>query len=85
MGDSSRSVSCPGGVQRAWSHPIGMKTKPSRRTGLAGVLAKAVAAGIIASRRGSASVACTPFRNVRLGSAFFVMIMTISSSETARS
>ena len=60
-----------------------MNTKPSLDTGLAGVLAKAVTAGIIASSRGSASVACTPFRKVRRGSAFFVMIMTISSSETA--
>jgi hypothetical protein len=84
MVDSSPSVS-PGGVQRAWSHPIGMNTNPSRRTGLAGVFARAVAAGIIASSKGSASVAWTPRRNVRLGSAFFVMIMTISSSETARS
>ena len=33
------------------SQPIGMKTKPSRRTGLAGVFASAVAAGIIASSK----------------------------------
>ena len=29
----------PGGVQRVMSQPIGMKTKPSRRTGLAAVFA----------------------------------------------
>ena len=45
----------PGGVQREWSHPIGMKTKPKRRTGLAGVWAQDVAAGIMASSSGSAT------------------------------
>src|SRR3989442_8140559 len=70
IGDRSPSVPSPAGVQRAWSHPIGMYTKPRRRTGLAGVLACAVAAGIIASSSGSARVAWRPFRNVRLGSAF---------------
>ena len=63
----------------------GMNTKPSLRTDLAGVWARAVIEGIIASSSGNASVACTPFRNVRRGSAFFVMIMSISSSETVRS
>ena len=42
-------------------------------------------AGTMPSSNGSASVACIPFRNVRLGSAFFVMIMSSSSSETVRS
>ena len=79
------SLPLPSGVQRAWSHPIGMNTYPIRRTDLAGVWARAVIAGIIASSSGSASVACTPFRNVRRGSAFFVMIMSNSSSETVRS
>jgi hypothetical protein len=60
-----------------------MKTKPSLATGFAGVFAHAVAAGIIASSRGSARAACAPFRNVRLGIAFFVMIMMLSSFETA--
>jgi cytochrome c biogenesis protein CcdA len=83
MGDSSASVSC-GGVQRLWSHPIGMYTNPSRGTGLAGVWAHAVAAGIIASSRGNARAACAPFRNVRRGSAFFVMIMMMPSFETER-
>jgi hypothetical protein len=55
-------------------------TNPSRRTGLAAVLAQAVAAGIIASNNGSASVAPTPRRNVRRGINFFVMIMTTSSN-----
>jgi len=58
-----------------------MKTKPSLGTGRAGVFAHAVAAGIIASSSGSASAACAPFRNVRLGIAFFVMIMMTSSFE----
>src|SRR5678816_2288292 len=80
MGDKSPSVSCPLGVQREWSHPIGMNTKPSLATGLAGVFASAVAAGIIASSSGRARAACTPFRNVRRGKAFFMMIMAISSS-----
>jgi hypothetical protein len=53
-----------------------MYTKPSLGTGLAGVCAHAVAAGIIASSRGSASAAfALPFKNVRRGSAFLVMIM----------
>ena len=61
-----------------------MYTKPSLGTGLAGVCAQAVAAGIIASSSGSARAACAPFKNVRRGSAFFVMIMKlISSFETA--
>src|SRR6059036_566838 len=82
IGDRSPSVPSPAGVQRAWSHPIGMYTKPRRRTGLAGVLAWAVAAGIIASSSGSARVAWRPFRNVRLGSAFLlIIIMKISSFE----
>src|ERR1051325_7041486 len=55
-----------------------MKTKPSLGTGLAGVFAHAVAAGIIASSSGSASAACAPFRNVLLGIAFFVMIIVFA-------
>jgi hypothetical protein len=78
IGESSSRLS-PGGVQRVMSHPIGMKTKPSRRTGLAGVFASAVAAGIIASSSGRARVAPIPRRNVRRARAFFVMIMVISS------
>jgi len=42
------------------SHPIGMKTNPSRRTGAATVAASAVIAGTIASSSGSAKVAPTP-------------------------
>jgi hypothetical protein len=49
-----------------------MNTKPSLGTGFAGVWAHAVAAGIIASRRGSARVARVLLRNVRLAIAFFV-------------
>ena len=60
------------------SHPIGMKTKPSRRTGLAAVLASGVAAGTIASSNGSAIVAPMPRRNVRRGMAFLVIIIKIS-------
>ncbi len=55
-----------------------MYTKPSRRTGLAGVCASAVMEGIIASRSGSATVAPIPRRNVRRGRAFFKIIMMIS-------
>src|SRR5256885_16313803 len=45
MGESSSSLFSPGGVHRVMSHPIGMKTKPRRRTGLAGGLVSAGAAG----------------------------------------
>src|SRR5262249_39943823 len=55
-----------------------MNTNPSLGTGFAGVLAHAVAAGIMASSSGSARAACPPFRNVRLGIAFFVMNITVS-------
>jgi hypothetical protein len=56
-----------------------MKTKPSLGTGLAGVLAQAVAAGIMASSKGNASVVPRPLRNVRRGSDFLVMIILSSS------
>src|SRR5215471_2769565 len=49
-----------------------MNTKPSRRTGLAGVWAHVVAAGIIASSKGRAITARPLLRNVRRGIAFFV-------------
>src|SRR5437773_6036 len=55
-----------------------MYTKPSLGTGFAGVMAHAVAAGIIASSRGRAKAACALFRNVRLGIAFFVRNITLS-------
>src|SRR5438876_11088255 len=78
MGESSRSSPWPGGIHRARSHPIGIYTNPSLGTGFADVLAHAVAAGIMASSRGSARAACAPFRNVRLGIAFFVINITLS-------
>src|SRR5215469_15778267 len=49
-----------------------MNTKPSRRTGLAGVWAHIVAAGIIASSKGRANAARLLLRNARRGIAFFV-------------
>ncbi len=52
-----------------------MYTNPSRRTGLAAVLANAVIDGTIALRSGNATVAPIPRRNVRRGMAFFVMII----------
>src|SRR5215510_12967501 len=55
-----------------------MNTNPSLGTGFAGVLAHAVAAGIMASSSGSARVAPAPFRNVRLGIALFVINITLS-------
>jgi hypothetical protein len=61
-----------------------MKTKPSRGTGLAGVCAHAVEAGIIASSRGKASAACALLRNVRLGIAFFVKNIVLSFYISAR-
>ena len=56
IGESSPSLSLPGGVQRGMSQPIGMNTKPSRLTGVAAA-DWAVRAGTIASRRGSAIAA----------------------------
>src|SRR5687767_5253755 len=56
-----------------------MNTKPSLGTGFAGVWAHAVAAGIIDSSRGRASVADALFRSVRLGIAFLVRNITLSS------
>jgi hypothetical protein len=56
-----------------------MNTNPSLGTGLAGVWAHAVAAGIIASSSGRASVADALFRSVRLGIAFLVRNITLSS------
>ena len=50
--------------------------------GRAAVEAKAVIAGTIAASSGSATVAPMPRRNVRRGSAFLVIIIMISSSET---
>src|ERR1043166_307036 len=61
-----------------------MYTKPSLGTGFAGVFAHAVAAGIIASRSGSAITACAVFRNVRLGNAFFVRNMESPLSSQTR-
>src|SRR5437867_2034139 len=55
-----------------------MNTNPSLGAGFAGVLAHAVAAGIMASSRGSARAACALFRNVRLGIAFFVINIPLS-------
>src|SRR5689334_15886495 len=55
-----------------------MNTKPSLGTGFAGVWAQAVAAGIMASRRGRARAACVLFRNVRLGIAFLVRNIALS-------
>src|SRR6266436_4097750 len=51
---------------------MGMNTKPSLRTGFAGVWAHPVAAGIIASSKGRASTARPFLKNVRRGMAFFV-------------
>src|SRR4029450_329036 len=52
------------------------------RSGLAGVAACDVKAGIIASSSGKASTAPAPRRNVRRGRAFFVTIMGLSSLAT---
>jgi hypothetical protein len=68
-----------GGVHRVMSQPIGMKTKPRRRTGFAAVFARGVAAGTIDSNKGSAREAPIPRRNVRRGIAFFVMIIRLFS------
>ena len=81
LAERALALRCPA----SRSHPIGMYTKPSRRTGLAGVWAKAVIAGNHRIEQRQRQHALPPFRNVRLDSAFFIMIISISSSETARS
>src|SRR5688572_1028135 len=58
---------------------MGMYTNPSRRTGLAGVAARAVIDGTIASSSGRAKLAPIPLRNVRRGKALLVMIILNSS------
>src|SRR2546425_13368954 len=73
IGESWSSLS-PGGVQRVISQPIGMKTKPRRRTGLAGVLASAVAAGTIPSRGRKGVGGRTTRRGLRWGGAFFLLV-----------
>jgi hypothetical protein len=82
MGESWSRFFSPGGVQRVWSQPMGMKTNPRRRRGLAGVLSRAVAAGTIASSNGSAMVTPMPRKNVRRGIAFLVRIIAVSSFNT---
>src|SRR5262245_54637788 len=49
--------------------------KPARRTGVAAVLAEAVSAGIMASRRGNATPMPMPRRNVLRGNDILVMNM----------
>jgi hypothetical protein len=76
MGDNSPNRSPPAGVQRLISQPMGIKTKPSLRTGRAGVRVMAVTAGIMASSSGRAMVAPMPRRKVRRGRDFLVRIMS---------
>jgi hypothetical protein len=59
---------------------MGMNTKPSLRTGFAGVSAHAVAAGIIASSNGSESAAPALLSNFRRGIAFFVRNIALTLS-----
>ena len=54
--------------------PCGKKTPTNRLFGAAAVCASSVLAGTIASSNGSANVTPAPFRNVRRGICFFVMI-----------
>ena len=79
VGVNSKSRPTASGVHFPRMAPFGMYTKPRRRTGVASVLARAVAAGIIASSKGRATVAPMPRRKVRRGINFFVMIIAISS------
>ena len=55
--------------------PCGTKQPTNRGVGFAAVCASAVAAGIIESSSGSASVAPAPFRIVRREMCFFEMNM----------
>ena len=60
--------------------PCGTKQPTNRGFGLAAVCASAVAAGIMASRNGSASVAPAPRRTVRREMCFLVINMSSVSS-----
>jgi hypothetical protein len=59
--------------------PIGTNTAPNRGAGCAAVFASAVAAGTIASRNGSASVAPIPLIIVRRDNDFLLMNISITS------
>ena len=72
------SFPSPAGCHDFMTAPLGMYTKPSRRTGFAAVLASAVAAGTIASSSGNARLTPMPRRNVRRGNAILLMNMTVS-------
>ena len=78
MGESSNPLPSVGGVQSHMFMPLPTYTTANR--GVPG--ARADRAGTIASRSGSARVAPMPRRNVRLGSASFVItIVQLLSSE----
>src|SRR5262245_61525445 len=59
--------------------PCGTKQPTNRGFPAAAVCASAVAAGIIASRSGRASVAPAPLRTVRRGMCFFVKNIALST------
>src|SRR5262245_14449218 len=71
IGDISKCVPVCGGDHRSMMAPCGNPMK-ARRLGVepAGVAAHAVAAGLIASRSGSAMLAPTPFNTVRRETCF---------------
>src|SRR4051812_8884971 len=69
------------GVQYASAEPIGTYTNPRRETGAAALAAAADSAGTIASRNGSATVAPSPRRNVRLGNDILEINMSAPVNE----
>ena len=75
-GDNSVILPSPCGIQGAGFIPIGMYTKPKRRTGFAAAGVIAESAGTIASNKGNDNVTPIPRRNVRRGRTFFVTIIS---------
>ena len=59
--------------------PLGTYITPNRLIGLAGVFCSAESAGTMLSSSGSASTDPSPRSTVRLGIAFFAMIMVATS------
>src|SRR5436190_21894719 len=80
IGVISRVPSVVFGVQLSMTQPLGRYTPPKRRGGWAEDCASGVMAGAIDSRKGRATAAPIPRRNVRRGNDFLAMtILEVSS------
>jgi hypothetical protein len=75
---SSKPTPSAAGVHCSITIPFGTYMTPKRAVGLALVFCRAVSAGTIPSRRGSANVAPIPRNIVRRGIARLVMIMCLA-------